>query len=149
MSSSHGRKNKQVKPDAKSLGVWLKSARGDYTQEELALRVGCKKAYISKLERATLQRGGRAGAPTLEFLHKLSRALGVSIAEPLAALGYLKAGTMHTESHPVRLLRYYNELSPEDRVLAEEMVKALWAQRRVKAEDRNTKATTKKPVKTA
>lgn len=136
-------------PDAKSLGRWVKASRKEagYTQEELAGRTRCKKAYISKVENATPHSvGSHAPSPTLDFLHKLSVAFGVSIAEPLAALGYLKTEAGMTErSHPVRILRYYNELSPEDRALAEEMVKTLWAQRRIKTDRPDDKPKTKKP----
>jgi len=131
-------RNAAVIPDSKALGAWVKMKReqAGMSQETLGDQVKRGKAFISKVEKATPHSpGGSPPSPTLDFLHKLARSFGVSIAEPLAALGYLKPGAAMTEnSHPVRILRYYNELSPEDRLLAEEMVKALWTQRRIKPE---------------
>lgn len=138
-------------PDSKALGQWIKTQREDagMTQEELADRVRCKKAYISKVENASPHSvGKRAPAPTLKFLHNLSKALGTSIATPLAKLGYLTARPdMEISSHPIRILHYYNELTKEDQALAEDMVKALWTRRRVphEAERPKVKAKSKPP----
>lgn len=141
-------------PDSKALGQWVKSQREDagLTQEELANRIRCKKAYISKVENASLHSvGKRAPSPTLKFLHNLSKALGTSIATPLAKLGYLRAAgaDMEISSHPIRILHYYNELSEEDQALAEEMVKALWTRRRVphELEQPKPKPRSKPPTK--
>ena len=124
-----------MNPDSKALGQWVKSKREDagWTQEELADRVRCKKAYISKVEKATPHSVGKqAPTPTLKFLHNLSKALGTSIATPLAKLGYLKAEAEMetTAAHPIRILHYYSQLSAEDRALAEDMIKALWLRRK-------------------
>lgn len=109
----------------KGFAVWLLRRReaAGFTQEELALRSGCQKAYISKLET-----GQKPPAPTLKFLAKLARALGANITEPLMALGYLKE-ERPAEPHVVRLLHYYRELSPREQRIAEEIVKTLWRER--------------------
>lgn len=117
-------------PDAKAFGQWIKKRREDLglTTEVLAASVECTKGYINKLENAAPHSStGTPPAPTLQFLYSLSRSLGTSMATPLAKLGYLKRAEGDVEnSHPIRILHYYNELTPEDQALAEAMVKALW-----------------------
>lgn len=140
-----------MNPDSKALGRWVKDRRTqlDLTLDELAASAKCSKGYIDKLENAALHSSARRPPhPTLEFLYKLSRALGTSIAAPLAALGYLKnkpeANMETSAAHPIRILHYYNQLSKEDQAIAEDMVKALWV-RRKRPEPAKLKA---KPQKT-
>lgn len=132
MVNSKRPRRSKVSPDSKSLGLWVKARRIKLglTLEELAASVRCSKGYIHKVENAALHSSAqRPPAPTVEFLDKLARALGTSIAAPLAKLGYLKQSEVGMETpatHPVRILHYYNELSHEDQEIAEAMVKALW-----------------------
>ena len=77
--------------------VYRRREAAGFTQEELANRAGCKKAYISKLEKTSPHPvGQKPPAPTLEFLAKLARALGAPMSEPLIALGYLKQDSHQT-----------------------------------------------------
>ena len=115
----------------KGFADWVLRRReaAGFTQEELAARAGCQKAYISKLEKTSpYPIGQKPPAPTLEFLAKLARALGANITEPLMALGYLKE-ERPAEPHIVRLLHYYRELSPREQRIAEEIIKTLWRER--------------------
>ena len=108
---------------------WLLARREaeGLTQQELAVRAGCKKAYISKLENTSRPVGQKPPAPTLEFLVKLARAFGAPVSEPLIALGYLKEDSqIHIEPHIMRMIHYYRELPEREQRLAEEIIKTLW-----------------------
>ncbi len=121
----------------KGFAEWLFRRReaAGFTQDELAKRSGCKKAYISKLEKTSpYPTGQKPPAPTLEFLAKLARALGANITEPLMALGYIKEDR-HAEPHIVRLLHYYRELSDREQRIAEEIIKTLWRESETKSKE--------------
>lgn len=118
---------------SKAFADWVKRKReeAELTQEQLAQRSGCGKAYISKFET-------NGSHPTLELLAKLARALGVPITEPLMALGYLKPETATTEPRVLRLLHYYRSLPEREQRLAEEIVKTLWRETVPKAQPAET-----------
>lgn len=115
--------------NSKAFAEWLSQQRkaSEYpTQEALARASGCEKAYISKLESPP---AGVSPQPSLKFLADLSRALRVSMVEPLRAMGYVKQADASTEPHVVRLLHYYRQLPPDDQKLAEELVRTLVKER--------------------
>lgn len=115
----------------KGLAEWLSNKRtlDGLSQDDLALRVKCGKAQISKIETQRVN-------PSLEFLVKLSSSLGVSLSEPLEAMGYLKPHSSNTaaEAHTLRFVHYYKTLKPEDQKLVEEIVKVIWRERGAKDE---------------
>lgn len=124
-----------MNPDPKALGLWVKARRKelDLTLDELAKRAKCSKGYIHKVENAALHSSAkRPPAPTVEFLDRLSHALGTSIATLLVKLGYLNKAETIMESpatHPIRILNYYNELPEEDQEFLESIAKSLWLRR--------------------
>lgn len=87
------------------------------TQDELAVRVGVKKAYISKMETAVLNSSGRGPSPPIEMLDSIARALKVELSEALAALGFdVKDDASELESDERVLLYMYRDLPPECRL---------------------------------
>lgn len=115
--------------NTKAFAEWLtqhRKASPYRTQEALARAAGCQKAYISKFESPP---AGVSPQPTLDFLDKLSRALGVSIVEPLTAMGYIKQQDQAAESNAVKIVHYYRQLPKEDQKLAEELLKT-WVKER-------------------
>ena len=115
--------------NSKAFALWLKTHReaSPYrTQEALARAAGCKKAYISKFESPPV---GVSPLPSIDFLAQLSKALGVSIVEPLKAMGYIKQEDKEADPHVIRLVHYYRQLPREDQKLAEELLKTLAKER--------------------
>lgn len=71
----------------KTFAEWLKGKRTslDISQDVVAERSAFKKAYISKLE------GDKTGSiPPLATIKAIAEALGTTIEEPLAEMGFLK-----------------------------------------------------------
>lgn len=115
--------------NSRAFAEWLtrqRKASPYRTQEALARAAGCKKAYISKFESPP---AGVSPQPTLDFVCNLSRALGVSIVEPLKAMGYIKQDDQAAEPNLIRLVHYYRQLLKEDQKLAEELLKT-WVKER-------------------
>jgi transcriptional regulator with XRE-family HTH domain len=120
--------------NSKAFAQWLsehRRASAYRTQEALARAAGCKKAYISKFESPPV---GVSPLPSIDFLAQLSRALGVSIVEPLKAMGYIKQEDNEADPHVIRLVHYYRQLPREDQKLAEELLKTLAKERSQKAD---------------
>lgn len=101
---------------------WLKWKRDQVglTQDEVAIRVGCKKAYISKLEDES-----RKKPPPVETLHALSVALGTSVVEPLLALGYVPSDATNLDSEAYHLLSKFQPLPPDWKDMAVELIDVL------------------------
>ena len=110
------------------LAKWLARRReqAELTQQQLADRVGCEKANISKIETAR-------STPPLDTLALICKHVGAPLTEPLTEMGYLKPHPQ-PEPHVLRLIHYYQGLPPIEQKLAEELVKTLWRQRGSKEE---------------
>ena len=119
----------------KGLADWLIQRRkaDDLTQDQLAARSGYTKAHISKVETQRLEE------PSLDFLSAICRSLGVSIIDPLTAMGYVKPQPQ-PEPRVLRLIHYYQSLMPDDKKLAEELIKTM-------ARQRGTNENSEKPAK--
>lgn len=120
--------------NSKAFALWLRQHREaspHRTQEALARAAGCKKAYISKFESPP---AGVSPLPSIDFLAQLSHALGVSIVEPLRAMGYIKNEDQESDPHIIRLVHYYRQLPREDQKLAEELLKTLAKERSQKSD---------------
>lgn len=90
-------------------GSVLKAARqaAGLTMEELGLKAGCTKSYIWQLERT-----GTCGKVGAELLHRIARALDVSLARLTGDVEGLPES--HT-AEDVQFFKDYMALSSEDR----------------------------------
>ena len=123
----------------RAFAAWLKQNREDagLSQDELALQIGVKKAYISKWETA------KPGVPTIPRLVRLTKALGVPLTAALETMGYLNPDR-DLEPHVMRLLHYYQSLPREEQKLAEEIIKTLWRERGIRDQKPEPKPKTRK-----
>lgn len=97
-------------------GKWLadKRRKAQLTQEELASRIPCSRAYISSLERNVIEsKSGRPIQPSKDFIIALARALSIPSNEALTAAGY--AVTEHPTINKNNQLLNFFELLPADR----------------------------------
>lgn len=120
-----------------SFGKWLYDQRKDkrLTQEALASRASCTRAYISILERgSTDPTTGRPIQPSRDIVHAIARALGVSLAEALAAAGYAapEAFPLPLETELIEAIRELPPEKQEDLIL---IVKALLQKYRLQHSD--------------
>lgn len=98
-----------------SFGKWLYDHRKErrYTQEVLASRANCTRAYISILERGSVDpTTGRPVQPSREIVSAIARALGVSLAEALSAAGYTAPEALPIPQE-AELIETFRELPPE------------------------------------
>ena len=96
-----------------TLGKWLERHRKrlSLSQEELAQRAGCTRAYISALEREVIEsKAGRPIQPSVEFIESLARALGAPISEAREVAGY-KAISTAEDPQRKRLIAIFDEMS--------------------------------------
>lgn len=114
-------------PNKKRFGAWLKEARenADMNQDVLGQRLGTKKAHVSKMETGNL-------VPTLEVIDKLTRALGVPFSRPLVELGYLPESNEDRSGVPEGLATRYSQLSPDNQLLVDEIMKVIYKQQNAK-----------------
>ncbi len=98
------------------LGKNIKLARieKNFTQEQLAQQIGCSTVFISEIEKAKKR-------PSLETLHKISRALDVGTDE----LFYGKASPIES-SQMMRITELLNNRTPKELSLARQLLEVLF-----------------------
>lgn len=99
-----------------TFSTWLEQTRkaSGLTQEELARRAGCTRAYISLLERAVVETSSNEPVkPSLKIVDALARSLGVPAQIPRRLAGYHSPDAESLDQIESRLLAYFRELSPD------------------------------------